>query len=96
MGRYSSECRNILGDASKEDIDTAMKLGAGHPMGPIELTDFTGIDTAVNILEGWHKKYPDNPLFNPVPIQKRLLAEENWERRLAKVSTNITSDLMTE
>lgn len=75
MGRYSSECRNILGDASKEDIDTAMKLGAGHPMGPIELTDFTGIDTAVNILEGWHKKYPDNPLFNPVPIQKRLLAE---------------------
>lgn len=34
------------GDASAEDIDTAMKLGAGYPMGPFELMDFTGLDTA--------------------------------------------------
>jgi 3-hydroxyacyl-CoA dehydrogenase len=35
------------------DIDTAMKLGAGYPMGPIELMDYTGLDTAKLITDGW-------------------------------------------
>eukprot|EP00961_Rhodomonas_salina_P143704 1933994-Rhodomonas_salina.4 len=35
----------IAGDASKEDIDTAMKLGAGYPMGPFTLADVVGLDT---------------------------------------------------
>ncbi|KAM0789893.1 hypothetical protein ACM66B_006735 [Microbotryomycetes sp. NB124-2] len=41
------------GDASAEDVDTAMKLGAGLPMGPIELSDFVGLDTLSFIAEGW-------------------------------------------
>lgn len=41
------------GDATKEDIDTAMKLGAGYPMGPFELSDMVGLDTLHHILSGW-------------------------------------------
>lgn len=40
------------GDASKEDIDIAMKLGAGYPMGPFELLDYVGLDTTKFIIDG--------------------------------------------
>lgn len=40
------------GDASKEDIDIAMKLGAGYPMGPFELSDYVGLDTVKFIVDG--------------------------------------------
>jgi 3-hydroxyacyl-CoA dehydrogenase len=40
------------GDATKEDIDTAMKLGAGYPMGPLELADYVGLDTTKFITDG--------------------------------------------
>ncbi|RIA79258.1 hydroxyacyl-coenzyme A dehydrogenase [Glomus cerebriforme] len=43
------------GDASIEDVDTAMKLGAGMPMGPFELSDFVGLDTLKSIVDGWRK-----------------------------------------
>ncbi|KAG8540684.1 hypothetical protein GDO81_018792 [Engystomops pustulosus] len=40
------------GHASKEDIDIAMKLGAGYPMGPFELLDYVGLDTSKYIIDG--------------------------------------------
>lgn len=40
------------GDATPQDVDTAMKLGAGYPMGPFELTDYVGLDTCKFILDG--------------------------------------------
>ena len=40
------------GDGSKEDIDVAMKLGAGYPMGPFELLDYVGLDTCKFIIDG--------------------------------------------
>lgn len=40
------------GDATFQDIDIAMKLGAGHPMGPFELADYVGHDTTNSIIEG--------------------------------------------
>lgn len=40
------------GDASLEDIDIAMKLGAGYPMGPFELLDYVGLDTTKFIMDG--------------------------------------------
>lgn len=43
------------GDATAEDIDTAMKLGAGYPMGPLELFDLTGIDTTHYLTLGWQE-----------------------------------------
>jgi 3-hydroxyacyl-CoA dehydrogenase len=42
----------LPGDATARDIDTAMKLGAGHPMGPFELLDYVGNDTTKFILDG--------------------------------------------
>ncbi|XP_015374268.1 PREDICTED: hydroxyacyl-coenzyme A dehydrogenase, mitochondrial-like [Diuraphis noxia] len=64
------------GDASSKDIDIAMKLGAGHPMGPIELADYVGHDTTNSILNGWHDKFPENPLFNPLPTLQKLVDEK--------------------
>lgn len=61
------------GDADTRDIDTAMKLGAGLPMGPFELSDYVGLDTTRNILQGWHEKFPENPLFSPIPILDDLV-----------------------
>ena len=63
------------GDASSRDIDLAMKLGAGYPMGPFELTDYVGLDTTKFILDGWHEKYPEEPLFQPSPLMNQLVAE---------------------
>ncbi|TRY71796.1 hypothetical protein TCAL_01055 [Tigriopus californicus] len=61
------------GDASTRDVDTAMKLGAGHPMGPFELADYVGLDTVKFILDGWHAKYPDQPLFKPSDMLNQLV-----------------------
>ncbi|XP_063829285.1 probable 3-hydroxyacyl-CoA dehydrogenase B0272.3 isoform X1 [Ostrinia nubilalis] len=63
------------GDASARDIDIAMKLGAGYPMGPLELADYVGLDTNKFILDGWHKKYPDQVLFKPIPLLNKLVSE---------------------
>ena len=51
------------GDASAKDVDTAMKLGAGYPMGPFELADYVGLDTNKFIMDGWSERYPEEPLF---------------------------------
>ncbi|KAJ9600764.1 hypothetical protein L9F63_001079, partial [Diploptera punctata] len=63
------------GDATTRDIDTAMKLGAGYPMGPFELADFSGIDTPKFVLDGWHKKFPDSQLFKPIPLLNKMVEE---------------------
>ncbi len=61
------------GDASKEDIDAAMQFGCGHPMGPITLTDYVGLDTTLSILEGWCERYPDEPAFAiPAVLRKKV------------------------
>ena len=51
------------GDASAKDVDTAMKLGAGYPMGPFELADYVGLDTNKFIITGWSERFPEEPLF---------------------------------
>lgn len=72
---YMAESVRLLerGDASAEDIDIAMKLGAGYPMGPIELADYVGLDTTYNILKGWHENDPKNPIFKPSPLLENLV-----------------------
>ena len=51
------------GDASAKDVDTAMKLGAGYPMGPFELADYIGLDTNKVIMDGWSSRFPEETLF---------------------------------
>lgn len=50
-------------DASVKDIDLSLQLGAGHPMGPLHLSDYIGLDTSLYIVEGWVEKYPNEPAF---------------------------------
>jgi 3-hydroxyacyl-CoA dehydrogenase len=47
------------GDASMEDIDTAMRLGASHPIGPFRLMDFLGVDILKYITDGWRELYQE-------------------------------------
>jgi len=61
------------GDASPKDIDAAMKLGAGYPMGPFELLDYVGLDTTDFVAQGWARDYPDQPLFKPVDVLSSLV-----------------------
>jgi len=60
------------GLASKEDIDTAMKLGCGHPMGPLELIDLIGIDVAVWVGEILYHEFGEARMLPP-PILRRML-----------------------
>jgi len=63
------------GDASTRDIDTAMKLGAGYPMGPFELCDYIGLDVVNFICQGWEKRFPNDPSFKSPASLKKLVAE---------------------
>ncbi|XP_068950952.1 hydroxyacyl-coenzyme A dehydrogenase, mitochondrial [Petaurus breviceps papuanus] len=69
------------GDASKEDIDIAMKMGAGYPMGPFELLDYVGLDTTKFIMDGWHKMDSKNPLFEPSQLLNKLAEEKKLGRK---------------
>lgn len=69
------------GDASKEDIDTGMQLGCGHPMGPLTLTDYVGLDTTLFILEGWTERYPDEPTFAIPDSLREKVAEGKLGRK---------------
>merc|ERR1712058_19686 len=69
------------GHATKEDVDTAMRLGAGYPMGPFALADYVGLDTNKFILDGWHSAYPEEPLFTPVKSLEELVAQNKLGRK---------------
>ncbi|KPJ02487.1 putative 3-hydroxyacyl-CoA dehydrogenase B0272.3 [Papilio xuthus] len=76
LGPYSAEAIRLYerGDASKEDIDIGMKLGAGYPMGPFELADYTGLDTNKFVLQVMYEK-TNNPVFKPIPLLDKMVAE---------------------
>jgi len=63
------------------DIDTAMKLGAGYPMGPIELMDYVGLDTSKLITDGWQKRYPNEPTFRTSNLINKLVSEGKFGRK---------------
>ncbi|KAJ6853325.1 uncharacterized protein M6B38_250385 [Iris pallida] len=55
------------GVATKEDIDTAMKLGTNHPMGPLELADLIGLDVCLNIMKVLYEGFGDSK-YSPCPL----------------------------
>jgi 3-hydroxybutyryl-CoA dehydrogenase len=71
------------GFASAEDIDTAIRLGLSHPMGPLTLLDFIGIDTAVHVADVLYEEFKD-PLFAPPPILKRMVSAGWLGRKTGK------------
>jgi 3-hydroxybutyryl-CoA dehydrogenase len=58
--------------ATKEDIDTAVKLGLGHPMGPFELLDLIGLDTMMAVAETLYDEFRD-PDVAPPPMARRMV-----------------------
>lgn len=69
------------GDATKEDIDVSMQFGAGHPMGPITLADYVGLDTTLFILEGWVRDHPHEPAFFVPEIVRQKVKEGKLGRK---------------
>ena len=80
-----NEAIHILneGVASSEDIDTAMRLGAGHPIGPLALSDFIGNDIVLSIMNTIYDE-TGNSKFHPAPLLKKMVRAG----RLGKKSTS--------
>ncbi|EKF31525.1 short chain 3-hydroxyacyl-CoA dehydrogenase, putative [Trypanosoma cruzi marinkellei] len=75
-------CRLVeSGGATVEDVDLAMKLGCGHPMGPFVLADSIGIDVLKLIADAWHKEEPENPLFKPSKLIDEKVAQGKLGRK---------------
>lgn len=60
------------GHATKEDIDAGMRLGANHPMGPLELLDFVGLDTTKYIADVLFDEYKE-PMYSSPPLLTRMV-----------------------
>jgi 3-hydroxybutyryl-CoA dehydrogenase len=60
------------GIATKEDIDTVMKLGMNHPMGPLTLADFIGLDTCLFIMEVLYRDFADSK-YRPCPLLRKMV-----------------------
>ncbi|MGH2722842.1 MAG: 3-hydroxyacyl-CoA dehydrogenase family protein [Actinomycetota bacterium] len=71
------------GFASKEDIDTAVKLGLGHPLGPIELLDLIGLDTMMAVADVLYEEFK-TPDFAPSPMAKRMVQAGFLGRKTGK------------
>jgi len=62
------------GVASREDIDTAINLGLGHPMGPLTLLDLIGIDTALFVVDAMYEEFKDPKFAAPALMRKMVTA----------------------
>jgi 3-hydroxybutyryl-CoA dehydrogenase len=88
--------------ASREDIDAAMRLGCGYPMGPLALMDLIGLDTAYEILDTMYKQGRDR-LHAPTPIIKQLVTAGQTGRKAGKGfytyagpgSSEVVADVLT-
>jgi 3-hydroxybutyryl-CoA dehydrogenase len=58
--------------ATSEEIDNAMKLGCGYPMGPFELMDIVGLDVTLAIIETLHREFRE-PSFEPAPLLRHMV-----------------------
>jgi 3-hydroxybutyryl-CoA dehydrogenase len=68
------------GFASREDIDQGMKLGAGHPMGPLTLCDFIGLDVLYAVCDSLYDEFK-RPEYAPPPLLKRMVVSGHHGRK---------------
>jgi 3-hydroxybutyryl-CoA dehydrogenase len=68
------------GVASKEAIDSVMKLGMAHPMGPLTLADFIGLDVCLAIMNVLYDGFND-PKYRPCPLLKKMVAANKLGRK---------------
>jgi 3-hydroxybutyryl-CoA dehydrogenase len=68
------------GFASREDIDQGMKLGAGHPMGPLTLCDFIGLDVLYAVCDSLYEEFK-RPEYAPPPLLKRMVVSGHHGRK---------------
>ncbi|RQD72080.1 MAG: 3-hydroxybutyryl-CoA dehydrogenase [Tindallia sp. MSAO_Bac2] len=80
-----NEAVGVLADgvATAEDIDTAMKLGANHPIGPLALADLIGNDICLNIMEVLYEEYGDSK-YRPHPLLRKMVRGELLGRKTGK------------
>lgn len=71
------------GVATREAIDTVMKLGMNHPMGPLTLADLIGLDVCLDILEVLHRDLGDSK-YRPCPLLRRMVAAGRLGRKSGK------------
>ncbi|MGQ9863530.1 MAG: 3-hydroxyacyl-CoA dehydrogenase family protein [Bacteroidia bacterium] len=71
------------GVATREAIDTIMKLGMNHPMGPLQLADFIGLDVCLSILRVLHEGFGD-PKYAPCPLLVNMVAAGQLGRKSGK------------
>jgi 3-hydroxybutyryl-CoA dehydrogenase len=71
------------GRVSREDIDKAMQLGCGYPMGPLTLLDFVGIDTTYYIANIMFDEFKDHRYAAP-PLMKRMVLAGHWGKKVGK------------
>jgi 3-hydroxyacyl-CoA dehydrogenase len=79
-------------DASVADIDVSMQLGASHPMGPIVLADYIGLDTCLNIIKGWKKDFPNEAAFYVPKCLEEKVAAGHLGRKSGKGFYQWTGD----
>lgn len=68
------------GVAGVEEIDTVMKLGMAHPMGPLQLADFIGLDVCLSILRVMHDGF-GNPKYAPCPLLVNMVTAGKLGRK---------------
>jgi 3-hydroxybutyryl-CoA dehydrogenase len=73
-------CCLMEGVADREGIDTVMKLGMAHPMGPLTLADLIGLDVCLSIMEVLHEGFGD-PKYRPCPLLKNMVAAGKLGRK---------------
>ncbi len=76
-------CAFAEGIASAEDIDKGMRLGMNHPMGPLELADFVGLDTLLYCMEHLYEEYGD-PKYRPALLLRQMVRAGHLGRKTGK------------
>jgi len=71
------------GFASAEDIDTGMRLGCGHPMGPLTLCDFIGLDVLYAVCDSLYEEFKQ-PEYAPPPLLKRMVVSGHHGRKTGR------------